>query len=113
MKYIHGYVYKGGGSVTLHFAQNPDKIGTFLTARYIGSVQAAWGLFTFLNQQERPKVYRLLVHLPNQQQVTWPEGATIAEVQDAMQISVNKLIDFFCCNADHPEEPACLYQNSP
>ncbi len=113
VKYINGYVYKGEGSVTLHVAQNPDEIGTYLTARYIVSVKAAWGLFAFPIHQERPTVYRLPVHLPNQQQVTWHEGATIAEVQDAMQISVSKLIDFFRYNTDHPEEPACLYQNFP
>jgi hypothetical protein len=45
--------------------------------------------------------------------VTWREGATIAEVQDAIQISVSKLIDIFCYNTDHSEEPACLYQNFP
>jgi hypothetical protein len=28
VKYIHGYVYNGEGSVTLHIAQNPDEIGT-------------------------------------------------------------------------------------
>jgi hypothetical protein len=69
VKYIHGYVYKGEGSVTLYVAQNPDEIGTYLTAQYIGSVQAAWGLFAFLIHQEKPTVYRLLVHLPNKHQV--------------------------------------------
>jgi hypothetical protein len=113
VKYIHGYVYKGEGSVTLHIAQSSDKIGTYLTARYIGSVQAAWGLFPFPIDRERPTVYRLPVHLPNQQQVTWREGVTIAEVQDAMWISVSKLIDFFHYNTDHLEEPACLYRNFP
>ncbi len=113
VRYIHGYDYKGEGSVTLHIAQNPDEIGTYLTARYIGSVQAAWGLFAFPFYQERPTVYQLPVHLPNQQQVTWHEGATIAEVRDAMRISVCKLINFFCYNTDHLEQPACLYQNFP
>jgi hypothetical protein len=113
VKYIHGYVYKGEGSVTLHVAQNPDEIGTYLTAWYIGSVQAAWGLFAFPIHQERQTVYRLPAHLPNKQQVTWQKGATFAEVQDAMRISVSKLIDIFCYNTDYPEESACLYQNFP
>jgi hypothetical protein len=113
MKYIHGYVYKGEGSVTFHVAQNPDEISTYLTAWYIGSVQAAWGLFAFPIHQEKPTVYRLPVHLPNEHQVSWREGASIAEVQDAMRISVSKLIDFFRYNTHHPKELACLYQNFP
>jgi hypothetical protein len=38
VKYIHGYVYKGEGSITLQVAQNPDEIDTHLTTQYISSV---------------------------------------------------------------------------
>jgi hypothetical protein len=113
VKYIHSYVYKGKGSVTLHVTQNPDKIWTYLAARYIWSVQAAWGLFAFPIHQEKPTVYQLPVHLPNEQLVPWRETATIAQVQEAMRVSVSKLIDFFCYNAEHPEEPSCLYEKFP
>jgi hypothetical protein len=74
-------------------------------------VQAAWGLFAFLIHQEKPTVYRLPVHLPIEHQVSWRKGASITEVQDAMRISVSKLIDLFCYNTDYLEEPACLYQS--
>jgi hypothetical protein len=65
VKYIHSYVCKCEGSVTLHVAQNPDEIGTYLTAWYIGSVQAAWGLFAFPIHRGNPTVYRLPVQLSN------------------------------------------------
>ncbi len=113
VKYIHSYVYKGEGSITLHVTRNPDEIGTYLTARFIGSVQAAWGLFAFPIHQEKPTVYRLPVHFPNEQQVTWCEGATITQVQDAMRVSVSKLTDFFCYNAEHQDEPVCIYEEFP
>ncbi len=41
VKYINSYVYTGGGSITLHVLRNPDKIGQYLTAQYIGSVPVA------------------------------------------------------------------------
>jgi hypothetical protein len=78
VKYIHGYVYKGEGSVTLHVAQKADEIGTYLTAWYIWSVQAARGLFAFLIHQKKLTVYRLPVYIPNEHQVSWREGASIA-----------------------------------
>ncbi len=89
VKYIHGYVYKGEGSITLHVSWNPDEMVTYLTARYIGSVQAAWGISAFLIHQEAPTVYRFLVHLPNEQQITCQEGATIEALQEAMRLSVS------------------------
>jgi hypothetical protein len=113
VKYIHGYVYKGEGSITLHVAHNPDEIGTYLTARYIGSVQAAWGIFAFPIHQEMPTVYRLPVHLPNEQRITWQEGATIEALQEAMRLSVSKLTAFFRYNTENPGEPACLYERFP
>jgi hypothetical protein len=43
--------------------------------------------------------------------MSWREGASIADIRDAMWISVSKFIDFFYYNTDHPDEPAYLYQN--
>jgi hypothetical protein len=113
VKYIHGYIYKGEGSITLHVSRNPDEIGTYLTARYIGSVQAAWGIFAFPIRQELPTVYQLPVHLPNEQQMTWRKGASIDELQEAMQLSVSKLTSFFSYNAENPTEEANLYEQFP
>ncbi len=80
VKYIHGYVCKGEGSVTLHVAQNPNEIGTYLTAWYIESLQAAWGLFAFSIHHKKPTVYRLPVHLPKKHQVNWREGTSITDI---------------------------------
>ncbi len=91
-------------SVTLHVTQNPNEINSYLTAQHIGSVQAAWSLFAFPIHQEKPMVYQLPVHLFNEQQVTWREGATIAQVKDIMRVSVSKLTNFFCYNAENPGE---------
>ncbi len=95
VKYTHGYVYEGEGCITLHVLQNPDKIGIYFTAQYIGSIQAAWGVFAFTIHQETPTVYCLPVHHPNEQQITWRESATIESLRAALQLSVSKFTAFF------------------
>ncbi len=89
---------------------NPDELGTYLTAQYIGPVQAAWGIFAFPIHQELPTVYRLYVHLPDEQQITWREGASIEELQEAMRLSISKLTSFFSYNAENPAEEDNLYE---
>ncbi len=100
-------------SITLHVTQNPDEISTYLTAQYISSVQAAWGLCAIPIHEKKPTIYCLPVHVPNKHQVTWREGASVREVQNAMRVGVSKLIDFFRYNAEHPDERPCLYEKFP
>jgi hypothetical protein len=95
VKNIHSFVCKGEESITLHVLRNPDEIGTYLNVQYIGSVQAAWGIFAFPIHQEMPTVYCLLVQLPTQQRITWQEGATSEVLQEAMRLSVSKITASF------------------
>ncbi len=76
VKYIHKYVYKGHDRATLEVHKN-DEVAQYLDARYISAIEACWRIFEFNMHAEQPPVYRLPVHLENQQTVVFdPETVT-------------------------------------
>jgi hypothetical protein len=44
IKYIHGYIYKGEGTITLHMRDEGSKIESYVAACSIGSNEAYWNL---------------------------------------------------------------------
>jgi len=79
IKYVHKYIYKGPDRATLQ-TQGHDEVKAYLDSRYISSVEAAWRLFEFGMHLEWPSVYRLPVHLEDQQSVTYQDD------EDAQQV---------------------------
>ena len=49
--------------------QERDEITEYLNGQYIGSVESCWHIFEFAMHAESPTVYRLPVHLEDQQMV--------------------------------------------
>jgi len=78
VRYIHKYIYKGHDCTSVEFCddQNRDEVREFLDARYIGSVESCWHIFEFAMHAEHPNVYRLPVHLEDQQLVYFNEMTT-------------------------------------
>ena len=64
-----------------------NEVDLYLSARYIGPVEACWRLFEFSMHLELPSVYQLPVHLEHEQQVFWQEGANAAEQERAIENS--------------------------
>ena len=68
VKYIHKYIYKGHDRTTLEVSdQQRDEIKEYLDAQYISAAESCWHIFEFSMHSESPSVYRLPVHLENQQ----------------------------------------------
>jgi hypothetical protein len=75
VKYIHKYIYKGNDCATWEMRGVVDEVKSYLDSRYISSTKAAWHIFEFSMHLEWSSVYRLPVHLPNEQMVFYdPKG---------------------------------------
>jgi len=113
IKYIHKYVYKGGDRTTMELKNNPDEITRHLNGRYISPNQAAWNLFEFRSHTEDPSITRLIVHLPDEQPVYFPEDATAEQIQIILNEAETTLTAWFRYNQQHPDGRALLYQEFP
>jgi len=103
MKYLYKYVYKGhdralevvqpeagalsatapqaatGGVDRNNVPTAQDEIQNYLDGRYVNASEACHRLFAFDLHGMHPNVYRLAVHLPNEQTTYFPEGTTVGE----------------------------------
>ena len=91
IKYLHKYVYKGPDKAMVALApaegnavgvvvgpvQARDEIKEFIDGRYISSSEACWRLFEFDMHGNDPSVYRLPVHLPGEQVMTFQANADV------------------------------------
>jgi hypothetical protein len=56
-----------------------DEVQNYLNGRYVSASKACHRLFAFDLHGMHFNVYRLTVHLPNEQTTYFPEGTTIGE----------------------------------
>jgi hypothetical protein len=115
IKYIYKYVYKGHDRTTMQFGISQDEIQIYIDARFIGSIEGIWRIYEFPMHEEVPAVYRLQVHLPGQQLVTWNP-----QQQQNMQLVVDRaanrdttLTAYFKANQQFPLASTLLYQDFP
>ena len=85
IKYIYKYVYKGHDRITMEFGTCTDEIKQYLDARYVSSPEAHWRMYMFAMQEHDPTIYRLQVHLPNQQPITFDLMQLIRRGCDVME----------------------------
>ena len=114
VKYIHKYIYKGPDRATIQ-TEGHNEIHSYLDARYISSTQACHNIFEFPMHMEWPAIYRLPVHLPNQQNVVFHAEAALEEVVN--NVKDTQLLGWFKANQD-PDLIAAgahdyLYQDFP
>jgi hypothetical protein len=103
MKYLYKYVYKGhdralavmqseakalsvatppavvGGADGNNVPTARDEVQNYLDGRYISASEAHHRLFAFDLHDMHPNVYRLAVHLPNEQTTYFPKGTMVGE----------------------------------
>jgi hypothetical protein len=103
VKYIHKYIYKGPNRATLEIG-NVDKIKEYVDARYIGPVKACWHILEFPRHVEIPAVYRLPVHLKNDQTVYFDPKDNVLEVINQPSLAKTQLTEWFTANQD----PECI-----
>jgi hypothetical protein len=81
IKYIHGNIYKGEGTITLYKRDEPNEIESYVAARYLGPIEAHWNFSEGPVHGKEPSVTRLAVHFLNQQFVYWAENAKAEQIQ--------------------------------
>jgi hypothetical protein len=103
VKYLYKYVYKGhdhalavvqleagalpaiapqaaaGGADGNNVPAAQDEVQNDLDGRYVSASEACHQFFAFDLHGMHPNVYRLAVHLPNEQTTYFPEGTTVGE----------------------------------
>jgi len=103
MKYLYKYVYKGhdhalavvqpeagalpaaapqailGGADGNNVPVAWDEVQNYLDGRYVSANEACHRLFAFDLHDMHPNVYRLTIHLPNEQTTYFLEGTTVGE----------------------------------
>jgi hypothetical protein len=114
VKYIHKYIYKGYDRTTIEIAgdQERDEIKEYLDARYISAAESLWHIFEFSMHAESPSVYRLPVHLKDQNLIYYNPDDDINEVLDRAS-GKTALTAWFDANRQYPEAHDTLYQNFP
>ena len=115
VKYIHKYIFKGHDRTTLELQddQNRDEIKEYLDARYIGSVESCHHIFEFSMHAAEPTVYRLPVHLEDQQLVYFNADANINDVLGNGVTKETPLTAWFKINQTNPQARETTYQNFP
>ena len=105
---------QGGNAQGQGEGETLNEVEQYLSARYIGPVEACWRLFEFAMHLELPSVYRLPVHLEDEQQVIWHEGASVAEQERAVEGGhKTHLTQWFTANATFPDAANYTYQEFP
>ena len=105
VKYLFKYVYKGHDCANIRITETNnithDEVHTFIDTRYVSAPESFWRLSEFkLHEQSHP-VYRLAIHLPDQQHVYFQrdqhqQAAEAAAMKDTM------LTAFFKVNTTEP-----------
>jgi hypothetical protein len=117
VKYIHKYIYKGNDRATLEMGGAVDEVKTYLDSRYISSTEAAWRILEFPMHLEWPSVYRLPVHLPDEQMVFYDPEDNAQDVLDRAAAKETCLTGWFKANANENFVAAgahnYLYQDFP
>jgi hypothetical protein len=117
VKYIHKYIYKGPDRATLEMRGAVDEVKCYLDSRYISSIEAMWRIFELEMHLEWPSVYRLPVHLPNEQMVIYDPAEDAQDVLERAATKETCLTGWFIANQD-PQLVAAgahdhLYQDFP
>ena len=73
IKYIYKYIYKGHDRANIQAEFN--EISNFLQTRYVSAPEACWRIFAFKIDSSSHTIYRLIVHLPEQQRVSFQQGS--------------------------------------
>jgi hypothetical protein len=103
VKYLYKYVYKGhdyalavvqpeagalsatapqavaGGADGNNVPAARDEVQNYLDGRYVSASEACHRFFAFDLHDMHPNVYRLAIHLPNEETIYFPKGTTVGE----------------------------------
>ncbi|CAN1256870.1 ATP-dependent DNA helicase PIF1 [Linum perenne] len=114
MNYLFKYILKGPDRSVEQDPPKPrDEIAEYLDCRSISSYEASWRLFQFPIHERTPSVFRLDVHLPGQQTVTWHAGQPVHGILNRPDISKTMLTEWFLLNRTCPSARQYTYSEMP
>ncbi len=105
IKYLYKYIYKGHDRANVLIQ---DEIETYIDCRYLSAQEAAWRLFKFEMQHLSHTVYRMQIHLPNEQNVYYEEGQEEQAVNN-LDIHRTMLTEWFALNQRDEHAHNMLY----
>ncbi|CAN1831048.1 ATP-dependent DNA helicase PIF1 [Linum perenne] len=110
IKYLFKYILKGPDRSNVQNPQEPrDEIANYLDCRSISSYEAVWRLFQYKIHERTPSVFRLAVHLPGQQMITWHEGQPVNGILNRPDIGKTMLTEWFTLNRTCPSARKYTY----
>ena len=116
IKYIYKYIYKGYDKASVEFraerTSSNDEISHYLDARYVCAPEAMWRLLENPMHDRSHAVYRLAIHLPEEQLVYFQDGE---EELAASRAAARKthLTAWFQLNIEDNEARQYLYSELP
>ncbi|WRX23972.1 Helitron helicase-like domain - like 1 [Theobroma cacao] len=90
-----------------------DEIKTYLDCRYLSAYEACWRLFAFPIHHREPVVQRLVVHLPEQQNIYFHDHETISGVIHRPDITKTTFTEWMTCNQNDQNGHHLLYVDFP
>ncbi|XP_060216268.1 uncharacterized protein LOC132643752 [Lycium barbarum] len=84
VKYLYKYICKGHDKIAFRVQNNADieiyEVKEYRSARWVSPPEAVWRLFGFAISEMSPSVYRLQLHLEDQQFVSFKSNADINKI---------------------------------
>ncbi|OMO76359.1 DNA helicase PIF1, ATP-dependent [Corchorus olitorius] len=90
-----------------------NEIKMFLDCRYLCAYEACWRLFSFDIHFRQPAVLRLLVHLPNRQQVYFDRGDYPSAVISRPGVDKTMFTEWLVANREYENARQLLYADFP
>jgi hypothetical protein len=104
VKYLFKYVYKGHDCANIRVSEinelTHDEVHTYIDTRYVSPPEAFWRLSEYRLHEQSHSIYRLAIHMPNQQPVYFTEGNHQAAAENATT-KETMLTAYFKWNAAH------------
>ncbi|CAL8141391.1 unnamed protein product [Orchesella dallaii] len=117
VKYLFKYVYKGHDCANLCVQEKTigevrDESKEFVDSRYVSAPEAIWRLFSFRMHDQSHTIYRLHVHLADEQSVIFQEGNEQLAIERA-SLKDTKLTAWFKLNQNDPNARRYKYWEIP
>mmetsp|Transcript_13935 Transcript_13935/g.25805 ORF Transcript_13935/g.25805 Transcript_13935/m.25805 type:complete len:831 (-) Transcript_13935:1923-4415(-) len=120
IKYVHKYIFKGPDRASIRVDRDGghyiDELQDYVDGRYVSPVEACWRLFRFSMHGCSHAIAHLPVHLPDEQQIYFPNSQQGAQ-DAAATVQETKLTQFFALCSEtgpHAEFARTLtYQDLP
>ena len=93
--------------------QTINEVKEYLDCRYICEQDACWRMFGYDIHRHYPAVERMVVHLPNENFITFSARAKMDRLVSAEFLRRTMLTQWFVCNEIFPEARTLTYPEFP